>query len=149
MIMSENNKEEPSSESEDEIEETENGNVDSDESSDEENKSSKEEEDIIENDTGEKPNAIQVKSQIFDCDFHPNRDILSVGEISGRTSLFSFSTEEANKTLLQFKHHKSGCRCLSFSLDGTRLYSVSKDKSICCTDMNTGCLLYTSDAADE
>lgn len=152
--MSDNNLTEATS-SESDIESELNEISDPIHSSDDENNPGSEDEDDLEEeddeekgesnddceDDSEKPDEIKAKTQIFDCDFHPNRDILSIGEISGRISLFSFSSKEKNKKLLQFKHHKSGCRSLSFSLDGTRLYSVSKDKSLCCTDMNTGAII--------
>ena len=89
----------------------------------------------------QKPEDIKVKNQIFDCAFHPNKEILGIGEITGRVSLFSYSNTEKNKNLLEFKNHKKACRCLSFSMDGKKLYSASKDKSVCVVDMNNGAVI--------
>ena len=89
-----------------------------------------------------KPQRIIVKDTVFQASFHPNKDILAVGEITGVVSIFSFSNDENNK-LIDFKHQKEACRCLSFSSDGQRLYSGCQDNSIYCTDMNTGSLLHS------
>lgn len=89
-----------------------------------------------------KPARIKVTDTIFEAAFHPSKDILAVGEITGTVSIFSFSNGE-NKKLIDFKHQKEACRCLSFSSDGQRLYSGCQDNSIYCSDMNTGSILHT------
>lgn len=89
-----------------------------------------------------KPKRITLKDTVFQSAFHPTKDILALGEITGNISIFSFSNE-GNTKLIDFKHQKEACRCLAFSLDGQRLYSGCQDNSIYCTDMNTGSLLHT------
>ena len=95
-----------------------------------------------------KPQRITLKDTIFQASFHPSKDILAVGEITGTVSIFTFSNEE-NTKLIDFKHQNQACRCLSFSLDGQRLYSGCQDNSIYCTDMNTGTLLHSIPNAHE
>jgi len=89
-----------------------------------------------------KPKRIQMDDTVFEVAFHPTKDIIAAGEITGTISVFSYSNTE-NKKLLDFKHQKESCRCLDFSPDGQRLYSGCRDNSIYCTDMNTGSMLHS------
>lgn len=94
----------------------------------------------------EVPGELLLKDEVFDVAFHPVKNYIATAEISGRVNIFSYSTEE-NKKLLELKHHKKACRCLSFSTDGNRLYTCSKDKSIHAVDMNTGAMIHSINMA--
>lgn len=50
----------------------------------------------------------------------------------------SFSNTDDNKEIQKLTHHNKPCRALEFSSDGQLLYTASRDKSICCVDVETG-----------
>ena len=58
------------------------------------------------------------------------------------SSSHSYSLTEDNHELMKFTHHKKACRCLGFSPDGARLFTGSKDKSLCAIDMERGALVH-------
>lgn len=72
---------------------------------------------------------IETDSVVFDTCWNPvNPTLLSLGNIDGGVSVFNV---DATSTLLfSSKHHKESCRSLDFSLDGSGLFTVSKDRSL-------------------
>jgi len=69
---------------------------------------------------------------------HPNNNIIATGLINGDVYMHSYSVTEKNEEVHMFGHHKKSCRAMGFTDDGRRLYSVAKDKSIICVDVETG-----------
>lgn len=51
---------------------------------------------------------------------------------------WAYGTNDENRQLLDFGHHKKSCRGLRFSADGMKLYSVSRDKSLQVVDLECG-----------
>ncbi|KXS18853.1 WD40 repeat-like protein [Gonapodya prolifera JEL478] len=79
-------------------------------------------------------------AQVFDLAFHPTKDILAVGLLTGHLACYRYS-DGATSELYNVKQHKKSCRSIGFSHDGTGLYSASKDKSLLLTDVETGKVL--------
>ncbi|KAK3711257.1 hypothetical protein RRG08_018738 [Elysia crispata] len=84
------------------------------------------------------PSDIDHEDTVTTLQCHPTENILASGLISGDIVLSSFDVSESNQELKKFPHHKKASRALRFSEDGRRLYSVSKDKSLLCFDVETG-----------
>jgi len=94
------------------------------------------------------PHDIEVEDEIFDVAFHPNKNVIACGEITGKVSIHSYSTDE-NRQLLKNTGHIKACRNVSFSSDGERLYTSSKDKSIQVIDLQTGTAVTKLEKAHE
>ncbi|CAL1536605.1 unnamed protein product [Lymnaea stagnalis] len=84
------------------------------------------------------PKDLQFDDLVTTIQCHPIENIIACGNIGGDIFLHSFSNTEDNKELHKFIHHKKACRVLRFSEDGRRLFSVSKDRSLYCVDVETG-----------
>ncbi|XP_035291265.1 WD repeat-containing protein 55 isoform X2 [Anguilla anguilla] len=90
----------------------------------------------------ETPEDIRFEAIVNTLAFHPTRDILAAGDIDGDIYVYSYScTEGETKELWSSGHHLKSCRELSFSQDGQKLFSVSKDKSIHIMDVEAGKLV--------
>lgn len=89
------------------------------------------------------PQDIKFDAVVEDICFHPRKDVIAAASINGPVYIYSYSTKEKNHQLLTFNHHKKACRAIKFSDDGTLLYSVSKDKSLQCVDLEQGSLKNT------
>lgn len=83
------------------------------------------------------PPDIVTEDFVVDLSFHPNEDILAVGTITGDVLVYKYSNEE-NTLLNTIEVHSKAIRDIEFNCDGTTLFSVSKDKSILMTDIETG-----------
>ncbi|KAG8230101.1 hypothetical protein J437_LFUL007645 [Ladona fulva] len=83
------------------------------------------------------PPDIRADSFIVDLSFHPQSNIIAAALITGDVSLYKFSSE-VNEIVNNLENHKKAARAVEFSEDGHYLYSVSKDKSICVTDVDLG-----------
>ncbi|KAJ6633062.1 WD repeat-containing protein 55 like [Pseudolycoriella hygida] len=83
------------------------------------------------------PPDIVTEDFIVDLSFHPNEDILAVGTINGDVIVYRYSNEE-NKLLHNIEVHTKAVRDIEFNLDGSTLFSVSKDKSVMMLDTATG-----------
>jgi len=92
------------------------------------------------------PSDIEFEDQVFDVTFHPTKEVVAVAEISGKISIYSYS-EQGNKRLFENTQHAKACRNVTFSTNGERLYSCSKDKSIQVIDLNTGSMVTRIEAA--
>nr|XP_034959403.1 WD repeat-containing protein 55 [Zootoca vivipara] len=77
------------------------------------------------------PEDISLEAAANTIAFHPCRDVLAAGDVDGDVYLYSYSClEGGNKELWSSGHHLKSCREVSFSHDGQKLFTVSKDKSI-------------------
>ncbi|KAK5646786.1 hypothetical protein RI129_005250 [Pyrocoelia pectoralis] len=94
------------------------------------------------------PPPIVCNDFITDISFHPDQDILAVGNIEGDVILYKYSNE-GNILLESLELHVEACRGIDFSTDGKHLFSISKDKSIMLTDVETGKLFKFYDNAHE
>ncbi|XP_056156599.1 WD repeat-containing protein 55 [Lampris incognitus] len=87
------------------------------------------------------PEDIRLEAIANTLAFHPGRDLLACGDLDGDIYAFSFScTEGETRELWSSGHHLKSCRQVSFSADGEKLYSVSKDRSVHVLDVETGTL---------
>ncbi|XP_059141792.1 WD repeat-containing protein 55-like [Physella acuta] len=83
------------------------------------------------------PNDLTFEDLVTTIQCHPTKNIIASGLIGGDILLHEFSNTEGNKELHKFVQHKKACRALRFSEDGRCLFSVSKDKSLYCVDVET------------
>ncbi|XP_050297333.1 WD repeat-containing protein 55 homolog [Anthonomus grandis grandis] len=86
------------------------------------------------------PPTITCEDFITDICFHPVHDILAVANIIGDVLLYKYSLE-GNSVLNTLELHSKTCRDIEFSHDGKILFSVSKDKAIMLSDVDTGKLV--------
>ncbi|KAI9255485.1 WD40-repeat-containing domain protein [Sporodiniella umbellata] len=84
-----------------------------------------------------KPKALELKDNIFQLDVHPNRDILVTGMVNGRVQCYQYGTEE-HQNLWTSKTFKKSCRDVSFTVDGSNIMAISRDRSIQTIDTETG-----------
>jgi len=120
---------------------------DEDERGEKETKTFDEEDDLIaalksarEKKKRDSPPDIKMKESATDISFHPETNVLAVANIEGQVSIFKYSNEE-NKAERKLKLHKGCIRCAEFSMDGYRIITGGKDKSIKIIDTNTWKLL--------
>lgn len=95
-----------------------------------------------------KPPDITTEEYVVDLSFHPERNILAVGNITGDIIIYQYGNEE-NKLLYSHEVHTKAVRDIEFSNDGKDLFSASRDKSIMVTDFETGKLKRFWDKAHE
>lgn len=94
------------------------------------------------------PPDINIDDFVVDLSFHPDRDILAVGTMSGDTFIYRYGVEE-NQLMNTLELHTKAIRDIEFSLDGCTLYSTSKDRSILLSDVETGKFKRIYDAAHD
>lgn len=94
------------------------------------------------------PPIIHCEDFITDISFHPERDLLAVATIVGDIVLYKYTNEE-NTIVRTFEVHTKACRDIEFSGDGKSLFSVSKDKNIMISDVESGKLVRFFDEAHE
>eukprot|EP00092_Neocalanus_flemingeri_P023196 GFUD01025153.1.p1 GENE.GFUD01025153.1~~GFUD01025153.1.p1 ORF type:complete len:471 (-),score=144.87 GFUD01025153.1:1127-2539(-) len=82
------------------------------------------------------PPDIKTSELITDLSFHPEADIIALGNISGDLSIFSYNNEE-NKMQKKLKLSKKTLRGLEFDEAGTSLLTISKDKTFRILDTET------------
>jgi len=95
-----------------------------------------------------KPPNIFTEDYPTDLSFHPERDILAVGTVTGDILVYKYTNEE-NTLLYTHEVHTKAIRDIEFSVDGRDLFSGSRDKSIMVTDFETGKLKRFWDKAHE
>jgi len=95
------------------------------------------------------PKDIILEDEIFHVACHPTKNVIACGEISGKVSIHSYSSEGDNSKLLENTEHAKACRNVTFTSNGERLYTSSKDKSIHILDLNTGTTITKLEAAHE
>nr|AEE61993.1 unknown [Dendroctonus ponderosae] len=94
------------------------------------------------------PPVINCEDFITDISFHPGSDILAVANIVGDVMFYKYSNEE-NSLQNTLELHTKACRDIEFSLDGERLFSTSKDRTIMLSDVETGKLIKFYEDAHE
>ncbi|XP_011499565.1 PREDICTED: WD repeat-containing protein 55 homolog, partial [Ceratosolen solmsi marchali] len=82
------------------------------------------------------PPNISLKNTLFDICFHPIKDFIALGSVTGDVLIYKYDNEK-NKLVSTFELHKKACRDIEFNDEGTILYSVSKDKTIMLSDFET------------
>lgn len=83
------------------------------------------------------PPDINIDDFVVDLSFHPERDLLAVGTMSGDCLIYKYSVQE-NALMNTLELHNKAIRDIEFSLDGRSLLSASKDRSILISDFETG-----------
>ena len=68
--------------------------------------------------------------------FHPEADIIAIGNISRELSVFNYSKEE-NKLEKKLNSSKKTLRGLEFDESGSSLLTISKDKTLRIPDTET------------
>lgn len=82
------------------------------------------------------PPDIKTSELITDISFHPEADVIAVGNISGELSVFKYSNE-SNTIQKKLKLSKKTLRGLEFDDAGSSLLTISKDKSLRILDTET------------
>ena len=93
------------------------------------------------NDADLVPSDIEAGNLVFDLAFHPNNDVLALGCIDGSVQIHGYKPDETT-LLYNVKAHKDGVRGMSFTRDGSHLYTVSSDSSIKAIDCNTHAITF-------
>ncbi|ORX52438.1 WD40 repeat-like protein [Hesseltinella vesiculosa] len=78
---------------------------------------------------------INTENTVFDFDLHPSQDLVISGLITGRLQCHRYG--DAHELLWDNKPFKKSCRGVMFNPDGSKFYSISKDRSIVCMDTQT------------
>eukprot|EP00903_Cladosiphon_okamuranus_P007933 g7658.t1 len=73
--------------------------------------------------------AVELPEQALELSFHPHRDVVASGLLTGKVCLHTYSPE-GHQLALELSHHRDSCRSVLFSEDGTALFTASKDRSI-------------------
>jgi len=82
------------------------------------------------------PPDLKTSEMVTDISFHPEADIIALGNISGDLSLFSYSNEE-NSLMKKLKLSQKSLRGLEFDESGSSLLTISKDKTFRILDTET------------
>mmetsp|Transcript_45393 Transcript_45393/g.71016 ORF Transcript_45393/g.71016 Transcript_45393/m.71016 type:complete len:446 (-) Transcript_45393:80-1417(-) len=92
---------------------------------------------------------LTLQEQILGLDFHPTKNILAAGLITGAVQLWSFPVEDTLEGTVQWGSnvHAESCRSVAFSKTGEFLYSASKDQSISFLDAETGTAVHQAQQA--
>lgn len=88
-------------------------------------------------DASSAPPKIEFDSHCMDLAMHPSEAVVAAAQIDGRVSVFRYALE-ANSKLTEFTHHTDSCRAVTFSADGSRVFTGSLDQSISMIDVATG-----------
>jgi WD40 repeat protein len=69
--------------------------------------------------------------QIFDIDFHPQDNFIAIGSITGLVEVVKYGQDkyENYNVVNKMNYHKSSCRGVLFSSDGSSLITISSDLS--------------------
>jgi WD40 repeat protein len=89
---------------------------------------------------------IPLVNQAFDLVFHPTSPTVYVGLLTGEIKAFSYTADAPESEfrytpVYTIRPTKRSCRGLTTNLDGTKLFSVSKDKTLHVIDTMTGKVL--------
>ncbi|KAI9228724.1 MAG: WD40-repeat-containing domain protein, partial [Piptocephalis tieghemiana] len=79
--------------------------------------------------------------QLLEVTTHPTSSIFAAALINGEAVSLD-SPEEEGDELFRIKEHKKSCRSLDFSMDGSVLYSASRDRTWMALDVSTGKVLH-------
>lgn len=94
------------------------------------------------------PPDIATDDFVVDLSFHPDADIIAVGTLTGDVLVYKYGNDE-NTLVNTLEVHTKAIRDIEFNLDGTTLFSTSKDRSIMLSDVHTGKLKRFYDNAHE
>uniref|UniRef100_A0A023GM15 WD repeat-containing protein 55 homolog n=1 Tax=Amblyomma triste TaxID=251400 RepID=A0A023GM15_AMBTT len=87
--------------------------------------------------SGVSPADIAFETLLTDVCCHPTRDTVAIATVDGDVFVHSYSMDSASRELLHLTHHRTSCRKLRFTADGSILITASKDKSLCMVDLNS------------
>ncbi|KAK9879713.1 hypothetical protein WA026_006773 [Henosepilachna vigintioctopunctata] len=82
------------------------------------------------------PPPVYLEDDVTDLSFHPKEDIIAISNVVGDVSLYKYTNEE-NTLLGIMEVHTSSCRDIEFSENGKTLFSVSSDKAIMLSNVET------------
>jgi len=82
------------------------------------------------------PPDLKCSELITDLSFHPEEDLIVIGNISGDLSVFNYSNEE-NKLKKKLKLSKKTIRGVEFDESGASLLTISKDKTFRVLDVES------------
>ncbi|KAI8099982.1 WD40-repeat-containing domain protein [Halteromyces radiatus] len=86
------------------------------------------------------PEPIIFSDPIFDFSFHPKKNLVVAGLITGHVYCYQYDND-ANILQWSTQISKKSCRGVEFNHDGSLVMTISRDKSIQTIDMTTGRLL--------
>lgn len=95
-----------------------------------------------------KPPDIKTDDFVTDLCFHPEEDLLAVGNTAGDLLVYKLTNDECTLRDTHEAHTKS-IRDVEFTLEGDALISTARDRSIMVTDVETGKLKLFWDNAHE
>ncbi|KZT59989.1 WD40 repeat-like protein [Calocera cornea HHB12733] len=84
---------------------------------------------------------IPVGNQVFDLAFHPGEDIVYAGLLTGEVKAFKYHDDGSYEQAFSIRPTKRSCRGLAVNAEGSRLYGVTKDRTIEIIDTTTGKVL--------
>lgn len=87
---------------------------------------------------GDSPADIAFETLLTDVCCHPTRDAVAIATVDGDVFVHSYALDSPSRELLHLTHHRTSCRKLRFSADGSVLITGSKDQSLCMVDLNSG-----------
>jgi len=73
---------------------------------------------------------IQLKNQPLDLTFAPQNNVVYTGLMTGEVKAFSFEDDGQHSETFSIRPTKRSCRGLALDSGGTRLFTVSKDKTL-------------------
>jgi len=82
------------------------------------------------------PPDIKTTDMVTDISFHPEMDLIALGNITGELSVFSCSNE-SNELKKKLKISKKNIRGIEFDESGSSLLTISKDKTFRILDTET------------
>lgn len=88
--------------------------------------------------SGDAPDDMPFETLLTDVCCHPTRDAVAIGTVEGDAFVHSYALDSPSRELLHLAHHRTSCRKLRFSADGSMLFTGSKDQSLCMVDLNSG-----------
>lgn len=89
------------------------------------------------------PADIKTSELITDLSFHPEAEVITIGNISGDLSVFRYSNQD-NKLEKKLRISKKTIRGIEFNEAGDSLLTVSKDKSFRILDTETWTVRYVA-----
>ena len=82
------------------------------------------------------PPNLKMDNDVFTVNFSPTSELIAVGDICGHCILYRYSLESMEQ-VFKLTYHEESCRGVSFSDDGSTLYTIGKDSSLGIVDVQT------------
>ncbi|KAI7881379.1 WD40 repeat-like protein [Lichtheimia hyalospora FSU 10163] len=95
-----------------------------------------------------KPAPLQFDKTIFHFTLHPEQNLVATGLINGKVYCHRYGIDQHEEQWM-VKPFKKSCRGVEFSPDGKGIHSISKDKTICLLDTETGKTIRSKESAHE